>query len=127
MNDDRNQLILDQLQRQTELLERLITLVEQRPIPAPNYEASLATFDRFDWQSIGAAVEEDDEDGVAVVRWRGHRYRRRSADNKFAPAIWFSRSLGKDEAGNNRYERLITFKTLAETEPLPQKVKQEAA
>lgn len=119
--------ILAQLERQTQLLERLVMAVEQRSIPAPNYDANLKTFDSFDWDGIGAQVEETDEDGATLVRWRGHLYRRRSPDNKFPAVIWFSRSIGKDEAGNNRYERLITFKALSEVDPLPQKVKRQAA
>ena len=125
--EDSRRLVLEQLQRQTELLERLVHLVEQRPMAAPGYEASLASFAQFDWRSIGAAIAETDTDGVSLVTWRGFLFRRRSADNKFAPAIWFSRSCGKDEAGNNRYERLITFKQVNEIEPLPPKVKQQAA
>jgi hypothetical protein len=122
-----NAAILNQLERQTELLERLVMAVEQRPIAAPNYDAHLRSFDVFDWGGIGAQVEETDADGVTQVRWRGHLYRRRSPDNKFPSVIWFSRSVGKDEAGNNRYERLITFKSLSDTDPLPLKVKQQAA
>lgn len=122
-----NAAILEQLERQTSLLERLVMAVEQRPVAAPNYDANLKTFDAFDWDSIGAQVEETDADGVTLVRWRGHLYRRRSPDNKFPSVIWFSRSVGKDEAGNNRYERLITFKSLSDVDPLPQKLKRQAA
>lgn len=122
-----NAAIREQLERQTALLERLVMAVEQRPVAAPNYDANLKTFTAFDWDSIGAQVEETDADGVTLVRWRGHLYRRRSPDNKFPSVIWFSRSVGKDEAGNNRYERLITFKSLSDVDPLPQKLKRQAA
>jgi hypothetical protein len=68
-------------------------------------------------------VEYTDNDGAAVVSWRGNQFLRRSAQNKFKPAIWFSRAIGKDENGENRYERLISFKQMAEVEPLPDKVR----
>ena len=94
---------------------------------APNYERGLNEFARFDWSSIGAVVEQHDEHGAAAVRWGGKSFRRRSANNKFTPAIWFSRCCGKDERGENVYERLVTFKPLAQAEPLPERVKLAAA
>jgi hypothetical protein len=122
MNDDQFQTLVELLHHQSSLLERIANVLEQ-PQGAPNYQASLEVFRQFDWTRIGAIVELQDADGVAVVTWHGNRFVRRSAANKFEPAIWFSRSIGKDEGGNNRYERLITFKTLGQVEPLPDKVR----
>lgn len=122
MTDDQFQLILETLYQQTDLLERLVAVIEARS-PAPGYVRALTEFAGFDWSEIDATVLQTDSDGIAVISWRGHRYTRRSPSNKFDPAIWFSRAVGKDEDGNSRYERLITFKELAEPEPLPHKVK----
>lgn len=114
---------METLTYQTSLLERIAIALELGQ-SAPNYQADLSQFHHFDWSGIGATIESSDRDGVAAVVWRGNRYPRRSASNKFQPAIWFSRSVGKDDDGNTRYERLITFKQLAEPEPLPEKVRQ---
>lgn len=122
MTDEQFQLILGALHQQTDLLERLVAAIEARS-PAPGYVRALAEFAEFDWSEIDATVIQTDSDGIAAISWRGHRYTRRSPANKFDPAIWFSRVVGKDEDGSSRYERLITFKELAEPEPLPQKVK----
>jgi hypothetical protein len=92
--------------------------------PGPNYEVCLTQFKTFDWSSIDATVEHSDPDGVATVIWRGHRYVRRSAANKFEPAIWFSRSTGRDEEGNVQYAKLVTFRLRPKAEPLPSKVKE---
>ena len=120
---------LDQLvrlhQQQLEMLTRIAESLENQK-GTPNYQIQLAEFGGFDWSGIGATVEQRDRDGVASVVWRGKRYVRRSVANKFQPAIWFSRSLGKDEEGNSRYERLITFKELANAEPLPDRVRRSS-
>jgi len=122
MANEQFQLMIDILGQQTALLERLVAAVEARS-PVPNYVRDLAEFTEFDWSEIDATVIQTDDDGIATISWRGHRYMRRSPSNKFDPAIWFSRAIGKDDDGSNRYERLITFKELAEPEPLPSKVK----
>jgi DdrB-like protein len=113
---------LQALSQQTQLLDRLVRIVEARQ-PAPAYLRGIDEFEQFDWSEIDAAVTQTDADGVAIVTWRGHQYVRRSPSNKFSPAIWFSRAVGKDDSGENRYERLITFKELAEPEPLPNRVR----
>jgi hypothetical protein len=115
--------ILAQLDRQTVLLETIAAALCQSQ-PAPNYQGNLDRFRSFDWSRIGATIEQEDADGVATVLWRNNLYVRRSAANKFEPAIWFSRPIGKDDEGNNRYERLITFKRQAAVEPLPDRVRQ---
>lgn len=117
--------LLQATQNQNRLLERIAAAVEAGDATnaSPNYEVCLTQFRAFDWGAIDATVEQEDRDGVATVLWRGHRYVRRSAANKFEPAIWFSRAQGKDEAGNTQYARLVTFKLRPSAEPLPRKVK----
>jgi len=117
--------LLATAQQNNRLLERIAQAVEagDSGSASPNYEVCLTQFRAFDWAAIEATVEHEDSDGVATVLWRGHRYVRRSAANKFDPAIWFSRSQGKDEAGNTQYARLVTFKLRPSAEPLPSKVK----
>jgi hypothetical protein len=70
------------------------------------------------------AVERQDQYGAAIVSWNGQQYTRRSPSNKFGEAVWFSRCVGKDESGQNKYERLITFKptSKAQVDPIPEKV-----
>ncbi|MDJ0728249.1 MAG: single-stranded DNA-binding protein [Prochloraceae cyanobacterium] len=76
----------------------------------------LEEYQDFDWNSIGAKILDRDSDGVSAVSWHGKIYKRRSPENKFAPAIWFSRKQGND------YYKLITFKTIEAAEPLSRKV-----
>lgn len=123
--DQRQQfeIIVELLQKQTAVLEEIRDALSQ-PKEAPNYQKALDAFPNFDWASINAIIEGRDNDGVAAVTWKGNRYLRRSASNKFKPAIWFSRSAGKDDNGETRYERLITFSPLSRPEPLPDKVRQ---
>jgi len=79
--------------------------------PAPNYQRSLSEFTTFDWHLIGATVLNRDDDGVTAVEWNGQVFTRRSPNNRFTEAVWFSRCVGKDPDGNNRYVRLIYRKT----------------
>jgi len=83
----------------------------------PNYQRLLSEYPSFDWPSIGATVLNRDGDGVTAVEWNGQIFTRRSPDNYFASAIWFSRSAGKDSEGKNKYVRLITFKPHSESGP----------
>ncbi|MCI0388982.1 MAG: single-stranded DNA-binding protein [Acidobacteria bacterium] len=91
--------------------------------PAPNYQRALSEYPGFDWSSIGATVVKEDSDGASVVEWNGTMFTRRSANNKFPEAIWFSCPAGKDADGNTRYRRLITFKRPSEAEPIAEKAK----
>jgi hypothetical protein len=91
--------------------------------PAPNYQRPLSEYHSFDWSSIGAGVLKEDEDGVSSVEWNGQVFTRRSPNNRFDAAIWFSRCVGKDSDGNNRYVRLITFKAASDAEPIAAKAK----
>jgi hypothetical protein len=92
--------------------------------PAPNYHRPLSDYPSFDWLSIGATVLKEDHDGVTAVEWNGQVFMRRSPHNKFDAAVWFSRCVGKDVDGNNKYVRLITFKAASEAEPIASKAKQ---
>lgn len=91
--------------------------------PAPNYQRPLSEYANFDWSSISATVLTQDKDGVTAVDWHGQVFKRRSPSNKYDAAIFFSRSLGKDPAGNNQYARLIKFTPTAEAEPISDKAK----
>jgi hypothetical protein len=91
--------------------------------PAPNYQRSLSEYPIFDWPSIGATVLSRDDDGVTAVEWNGQVFTRRSPNNKFAEAVWFSRHLGQDADGNKRYARLISFRALSDAEPIAAKAK----
>jgi len=90
--------------------------------PAPNFIRPIADYPTFEFESIGARVTGRDQHGVTEVEWAGYQWTRRSPSNKFGTAIWFSRPAGKDEAGNVRYVRLITFREPTEPAPLPAKV-----
>lgn len=112
---------LRSLDRIADALERLA------PPPAiPNYQFPLEAFSSFDWKSIGAVVEQSDASGATIICWRGLHFTRRSPSNKFGEAIWFSRSIGKNEQGQIAYERLISFRPIATTgqvEPLPDRTR----
>ena len=91
--------------------------------PAPNYQRPLSEYPIFDWPSIGATVLNRDEDGVTAVEWNGQVFTRRSPNNKFDAAVWFSRHLGQDADGNKRYAHLIVFRALSDAEPIAAKAK----
>jgi len=93
--------------------------------PAPNYWRPLSDYRNFDWASIGAIVLKEDEDGATDVEWNGQVFTRRSPQNRFAAAIWFSRCVGKDADGANKYARLISFKPPSESGPIAAKAKKE--
>jgi hypothetical protein len=92
-----------------ELREIKTLLSSSKEIKPPNYRYLIADFPSFNWEAIGAKVVEQDKDGVASVSWNNYLYTRRSPSNNFSEAIWFSRSVGKDESGRIVYERLVTF------------------
>jgi len=104
-------------------LERIATALEawlaaQAPATPPDHVRNITDFATFDWSTIGAYVIESDQYGPSLVEHKGKTYKRRSPENKYDPAIWFSRAAGKDEDGSNLYERLITFKEFKPAEPL---------
>ena len=122
MNDDKS----IQLQAATvTALNRIASALEAIALtkaPAPNFVRAIADYAAFDFEAIGAKVTGRDQHGVTAVEWAGYQWTRRAPSNKFGSAIWFSRAAGKDEAGNVRYVRLITFREMTEPEPLPGKV-----
>jgi hypothetical protein len=109
MNQDQFQELLKVQQKQVEPLERIaIALEGMKPEkPAPNYKKDLKNFPDFNWEQIGAQVEKKDQYGAATVLWNAQRYVRRSPENAYGTAIFFTRCVGKDETGKNKYERLI--------------------
>ena len=125
MNSEQFQTWIHLMTRQTEALEKIAQLLERAlpRQPAPNHRAILEQFHEFDWSSINAQVEMKDQFGVATVIWQGDRYKRRSPSNSYGAVIYFSRCVGKDEQGNNHYERLITFEPFSEltVEPISRK------
>lgn len=132
MTPQQVELLLEIQHRQLQALERLADTFERlasQNIQAPNYEHPLEEFTNFDWSSIGATVERSDRYGAAIVNWRGFQFVRRSPSNKFGEIIFFSRSVGKDDDGNNKYERLISFRPISKVsvEPVPDRVMRYSA
>lgn len=107
-------------------LERIADALDRMAIAsapaAPDYRRSLAEYPGFDWSTIGAQVIAGDEFGPTTLEQGGYQYTRRSPQNKFGEAIWYSRPLGRDAEGKVKYARLITFTKPAEAEPVPGRV-----
>ena len=125
MTPEQISLLLEIQQRSMVALERIADSLDRHTTPtsnAPNYTFPLESFASFDWESIGASVERTDNYGAAIVSWRGNNFVRRSPNNKFGEIIFFSRCVGKDEQGDNKYERLISFKSIPQVEPVSEKV-----
>lgn len=85
---------------------------------APNYREALANYGAYNWEALGAEVLATDNDGATAILWNGYQWKRRSGTGRYGKAIWFNRPEGKDEEGNVKYLRLITFKDLDPAEPL---------
>jgi hypothetical protein len=97
------------------LCNRLDAIASQTP---PDWKLPLAYY-KYNWSAkVGATVIDSDGHGPSQVSWAGHTYTRRSGAGKYGAAIWFSRSIGKDDNGETEYGRLITFKDQAPAEPL---------
>lgn len=108
--------LLERMASALEAQERhLCVIAESAPKRAPGYRRGLSEFAAFDWSSINATVLDVDRDGVAVVEWHGFEYKRRSPNNSFGAAIWFSRAIGKDGEGRTSYDILIKF---ADSDPV---------
>ena len=85
----------------------------------PNYKFRMGDYGaQFNWESIGATIEEADNRGATIVRKDGFVFTRRHGSGKYGTAIWFSRPNGKDEAGEVKYMRLCTFKDYTKAEKL---------
>jgi hypothetical protein len=104
------------------MVESLEILARGNQPEEPNLIKPIEAFTSFDWPSIGATVVREDGSGPTHLEYGGYLWTRRSPANKFSPAIWFSRSAGRDEEGNTQYLRLITFREISEAEPLPARV-----
>lgn len=98
-------------------IDRSLGAIALASQPVPNLTRPLSEFKTFDWGSIGAIVVQSDNDGPTIISYQGREYRRRSPENKFNPAIWFSRKEGE------LYVRLISFTAKCDpVEPLGRKV-----
>jgi len=78
--------------------------------PAPNYRRPLSDYQDFDWASIGAIVLKEDIDGATEVEWNGQVFTRRSPQNSYDAAIWYSRSVGKDSDGCDLKDRMAVIR-----------------
>lgn len=88
----------------------------------PDLVKPIEEFESFDWASIDAQVVKADRFGPSHVQWNGHIYTRRNPANKYGPAIWYSRSTGRDEENEkSTYARLITFREISDADPLNEK------
>jgi hypothetical protein len=122
----RLKLLIDIMQAMAVSLQTIESHLRQIAVSSntvPNYQRLLSEYPHFDWGSIGATVLKTDVDGATSVEWNGQVFTRRSPSNKFDAAVWFSRCIGKDADGNNRYARLITFKAASEAEPIAAKAR----
>jgi DdrB-like protein len=116
--------LIETLQIISESLQGVESYLRQIAVSSnPNYRRPLSDYQDFDWASIGAIVLKEDRDGATDVEWNGQVFTRRSPENKFDAAIWFSRCIGKDGDGNNKYVRLISFKAPPESGPIAGKAK----
>lgn len=91
----------------------------------PNWKRPLSAYKDGWVRGIGAYEVARDEQGPTIIFWMGHHYIRRTGPNpKYGAAIWFNRSVGKDDSGETAYARLITFEEGAalSAEPLPEYV-----
>jgi len=111
--------LLQNIKRMADALEKLVATKD--PI-APNYVKPLEDYANFDWASIEATVLREDQSGPTHLEYAGAIWTRRSPSNKYGEAIWYSRANGKDEDGNTKYLRLITFRPIGEADPVPEKV-----
>jgi len=112
------------LERIAIALERLVKLYEQQtqaPKVQTNLFAPISEFKTYNWERIGATVIQADNIGAHVVSVNDREYIRRSPENKFTTAIFFSRYIGLDGNGNKQYERLITFKQPPDPNPISRK------
>lgn len=103
-------------------IEASLSQIVSAQNPSPNYTRHINEFLTFDWLTINARVTETDDDGPAVVEWQNKLFKRRAGNPTFGENIvYFSRAVGKDDSGQNRYERLITFKEMGEARELSRK------
>lgn len=108
------------LKQQSELLAEIASYLSTNQV-MPSFKRPIEEYTNFDWSQIGAQVITRDDYGVAQVSFRGKIYTRRNPENKYKEAIFYSTCIGKDEKGENKYERLITFTKIESAEPLSRK------
>jgi len=118
MNDDQTERLLSLLGNIAASLERL-SAGEQDPEAVPEWIVPIESFPVFDWHAHTCTVLATDDAGPTLVQWNGKTFKRRSPENAYDPAIWFSRCVGKDAEGRNEYARLITFKQYKENDIQP--------
>jgi hypothetical protein len=121
MDDAEKQLLKEQIGILIRIAAALETIARGSEPEEPNLQKPIEEFAGFNWDSIGATVVKKDANGPTHLEYGGYLWIRRSPTNKYGPAIWFSRSAGKDAEGNTRYLRLISFRTVGEADPLPEK------
>lgn len=92
-------------------LDRIERQETRRPYIRPIEE-----YPTFDWSKLGAEVKKSDQFGAAVIEIGLDIFYRRSPDNRYPGAIWFSRSLG-----DGKYEKLIVFREIDDPMPLGHK------
>ena len=113
------------MEEQTQLLQAILAELKalhasiKSNQPAPRLEFHLDDLPNFPWDAIGAVPAQRDKHGISQIWWGGRQFFRRSPDNRYTEAIFFSRSLGKEENGKPQYEWLIRFSTT--TKPLTPK------
>lgn len=115
--------MLRQFTRIADALERMANGGEPT---APDMRRPIEDYRTFDWSGMGASVINADKDGPTHIEYAGTIWTRRSPSNKFDPAIWFSRAAGKDDEGNVKYLRLITFASIKGADPVNPKAIQAA-
>lgn len=76
--------------------------------PAPDLQYHLRDYPGFDWSTIGAEVIKRDKHGAIAVKYCGRIYTRRNPQNKYGPAIWYSRNAGSN-GEKTVYDCLIKF------------------
>ncbi|NJR71148.1 MAG: hypothetical protein HC771_22815 [Synechococcales cyanobacterium CRU_2_2] len=128
MQDQQAQRIIELLEELNQGVRSLISAADAQK-PFRTHYKSIEAFASFDWASIGAVVVATDGDGPTVVEFQGEVFKRRSPQNKFDPAVWYSRSLGKDDAGTQQYQKLVVFKDLGgdAVDPINSKAKNAIA
>lgn len=117
MNEQQTERLLSLLGSIADSLSRLAG--ERDGEGAPDWEFPIESYASFDWVAHGAQVIASDGDGPTVVQWGGKNFKRRSPDNAFDPAIWFSHCIGKTEDGRNEYVRLVTFRKFKDDDVQP--------
>jgi hypothetical protein len=113
----------EQAERLILALERIADALDRQSFDPtrPRFTKPISEFSGFNWDSIGASIIKSDRYGAAVVERDGQYYYRRSKSD-FGEDVWFSHSVGKDEAGKSRYLTLIKFTAPRKVKSLPEEL-----